>query len=148
MIQVRLNTPVKNIRTDNGIEFVNQTMRRYYESAGISHETSVAQSPQQNGVVERHNHTLVEAAPTMLIYAKAPLFLWAEFLVAAVLRAVDLADSSVSTLIDQDAPSTSMPSTQDQEHFPIISQGFEESTKTPHFHDDPLHESLHEDSTS
>nr|GEW31305.1 retrovirus-related Pol polyprotein from transposon TNT 1-94 [Tanacetum cinerariifolium] len=45
---------------------------------GISHETSVTHSPQQNGVVERHNHTLIEAARTMLIYAQAPLFLWAE----------------------------------------------------------------------
>ncbi|GJR21776.1 retrovirus-related pol polyprotein from transposon TNT 1-94 [Tanacetum coccineum] len=62
MIQVRLNTPVRNIRTDNGTEFVNQTLRSYYESVGISHETSVARSSQQNGVVERRNHTLVEAA--------------------------------------------------------------------------------------
>ncbi|GJX76956.1 hypothetical protein Tco_0323767 [Tanacetum coccineum] len=68
--------------------------------------------------------------------------------VAAALRAVDLANSLVSTSIDQDAPLTSIPSTQDQEHSLIISQGFEESPKTPHFHDDPLHESLHEDSTS
>ncbi|GJT01461.1 retrovirus-related pol polyprotein from transposon TNT 1-94 [Tanacetum coccineum] len=83
MIQVRLNTPVRNIRTDNGIEFVNQTLRSYYESVGISHETSVARSPQQNGVVERRNHTLGEAARTMLIYAKAPLFLWAEAVATA-----------------------------------------------------------------
>ncbi|GKD47763.1 retrovirus-related pol polyprotein from transposon TNT 1-94, partial [Tanacetum coccineum] len=78
MMQVRLNAPVRNIRTDNGTEFVNQTLRSYYESVGISHKTSVARSPQQNVVVERQNHTLVEAARTMLIYAKAPLFLWAE----------------------------------------------------------------------
>ncbi|GKC12444.1 retrovirus-related pol polyprotein from transposon TNT 1-94 [Tanacetum coccineum] len=45
-------------------------------------------------------------------------------------------------------PSTSIPSIQEQEHSPNISQGFEESPKTPTFHDDPLHESLHEDSTS
>ncbi|GKC03701.1 retrovirus-related pol polyprotein from transposon TNT 1-94 [Tanacetum coccineum] len=51
-------------------------MRDYYEQVGISHETSVAQTPQQNGVVERQNRTLVEAARTMLIYAQAPLFLW------------------------------------------------------------------------
>ncbi|GJW47925.1 retrovirus-related pol polyprotein from transposon TNT 1-94 [Tanacetum coccineum] len=63
-------------------------------------------------------------------------------------RVVDLAVSPMSTSIDQDAPSTSILSTQDQEHSLIISQGFEESPKTPHFHDDPLHESLHEDSTS
>ncbi|GJY20724.1 retrovirus-related pol polyprotein from transposon TNT 1-94 [Tanacetum coccineum] len=268
-----LNAPVRNIHTDNGTEFVNQTLRSYYESVGISHETSVARSPQQNGVVERRNHTLVEAARTMLIYVKAPLFLWAEAVattcytqnrsiirrrhrktpyellhdrkpdlsylhvfgalcypnndsedlgklqakadigifigyapkkkayriynrrprlqsmtpatsssglvsnpipqqpcnppprddwdrlfqpmfdeyfnsstiavsliqVAAAPRAVDLANSLVSTSIDQDAPSTSIPSRQDQEHSLIISQGFEESPKTPHFHDDPLH---------
>nr|GEX40524.1 hypothetical protein [Tanacetum cinerariifolium] len=44
----------------------------------ISHETSVARSPQQNGVVKRRNCTLTEAARTMLIYAQASLFLWAE----------------------------------------------------------------------
>nr|GEW23597.1 hypothetical protein [Tanacetum cinerariifolium] len=45
--------PVRRIRTDNGTEFVNQTLRDYYEEVGISHETSVARSSQQNGVVER-----------------------------------------------------------------------------------------------
>ncbi|GJX44108.1 integrase, catalytic region, zinc finger, CCHC-type containing protein [Tanacetum coccineum] len=53
MIQVRLKVPVRHIRTDNGTEF-------------------------QNGVVKRRNRTLIEVACTMLIYAKAPLFLWAE----------------------------------------------------------------------
>ncbi|GJR46174.1 retrovirus-related pol polyprotein from transposon TNT 1-94 [Tanacetum coccineum] len=47
MIQVRLKVPVRRIRTDNGTEFVNQTLREYYEKVGISHETSVARSPQQ-----------------------------------------------------------------------------------------------------
>nr|GEZ75094.1 uncharacterized mitochondrial protein AtMg00810-like [Tanacetum cinerariifolium] len=70
------------------------------------------------------------------------------FLVVVTPRAVDLADSPVSTLIVQDAPSASITSTQEQEHSPNISQGFEESPKTPYFHDDPLHESLHEDWTS
>ncbi|GKE77939.1 retrovirus-related pol polyprotein from transposon TNT 1-94, partial [Tanacetum coccineum] len=52
MIQVRLNIVVRNIRTDNGTEFVNQTLRYYYEQVSIIHETLVAQTPQQNGVVE------------------------------------------------------------------------------------------------
>ncbi|GKA00158.1 retrovirus-related pol polyprotein from transposon TNT 1-94, partial [Tanacetum coccineum] len=85
MIQVRLNMPVRNIRTDNGTEFVNQTLRSYYESVGISHETSVARSLQQNGIVKRRNCTLVEAARTMLIYTKSPLFLWAEGVATASL---------------------------------------------------------------
>ncbi|GJZ13555.1 retrovirus-related pol polyprotein from transposon TNT 1-94 [Tanacetum coccineum] len=77
-IQVRLNATVRNVRTDNGTEFVNQTLREFYENVGISHQTFVARTPQQNGVVERRNRTLVEAARTMLIFSKAPLFLWAE----------------------------------------------------------------------
>nr|GEU43218.1 retrovirus-related Pol polyprotein from transposon TNT 1-94 [Tanacetum cinerariifolium] len=50
---------------------------------GISHETSVARSPQQNGVIERRNRTLIEATHTMLIYTRAPLFLWAEVVATA-----------------------------------------------------------------
>ncbi|GKF49543.1 hypothetical protein Tco_0142794 [Tanacetum coccineum] len=63
-------------------------------------------------------------------------------------RAEVLTDSPVSTSIDQDAPSKSIPSSQLQEHFLIIFQGFEESPKTPTFLDNPLNESLNEDSTS
>ncbi|GKB41959.1 hypothetical protein Tco_0886901, partial [Tanacetum coccineum] len=65
-------------------------------------------------------------------------------LVAATPRAVDISNSLVSTLTNQDASSTSIPSTQEQEHNLIISQDVEELPKTPHFHDDPLHD----DSTS
>ncbi|GJY63879.1 retrovirus-related pol polyprotein from transposon TNT 1-94, partial [Tanacetum coccineum] len=83
MIQVWLKVTVRLTRTDNGTEFVNQTLHEYYEKVCISHETYVARSPQQNGVVERCNRTLIEAARTMLIYAKAPLFLWAEAVATA-----------------------------------------------------------------
>nr|GEU75872.1 hypothetical protein [Tanacetum cinerariifolium] len=66
MIQVRLKVSVRRIRTDNEIEFVNQTLRDYYEEVSISHETSVVRSPQQNSVVEGWNRTLIEAARTIL----------------------------------------------------------------------------------
>ncbi|GJX50433.1 integrase, catalytic region, zinc finger, CCHC-type containing protein [Tanacetum coccineum] len=55
MIQVRFKVLIQRIRTDNGTEFVNQTLCEYYEKAGISHETSVAHSPQQNGVWYRRD---------------------------------------------------------------------------------------------
>ncbi|GJS42096.1 retrovirus-related pol polyprotein from transposon TNT 1-94 [Tanacetum coccineum] len=80
---VRLNATVCNIRTDNGTEFVNQTLRAYYEEVGVSHQSSFARSPQQNNVVERQNRTLVEAARTMLIFLKALLFLWVEAVATA-----------------------------------------------------------------
>ncbi|GJT96568.1 retrovirus-related pol polyprotein from transposon TNT 1-94 [Tanacetum coccineum] len=62
MIQVRLKVPVRRIRTDNGTEFVNQTLREYYEKVDISYETSVAHSPQQNGVVKRYFNVLTTMA--------------------------------------------------------------------------------------
>ncbi|GKE48620.1 retrovirus-related pol polyprotein from transposon TNT 1-94, partial [Tanacetum coccineum] len=68
----------QNVRTDNGTEFANQTLCEFYKNVGISHQTSVARTPQQNGVVERQNRTLVEVARTMLIFSKALLFLWDE----------------------------------------------------------------------
>ncbi|GKB99380.1 retrovirus-related pol polyprotein from transposon TNT 1-94 [Tanacetum coccineum] len=241
---------VCNVRTNNGTEFVNQTLREFYENVGISHKTSVARTPQQNGIVERQNRTLVEAAHTMLIFSKALLFLWAEaintarytknrsiirrrynktpyeliqdkklylsffhvfgalcyptndnddlgkldakadiataseqFSLGPELQCMTPATSSsglVPNLVSQqpcippprddgdrlfqpkfdeyftpppiavtpDASSSSTPSTQEQVQSLNISQGFEESPKTPIFHDDPLKESPHEELTS
>ncbi|GJT29700.1 retrovirus-related pol polyprotein from transposon TNT 1-94 [Tanacetum coccineum] len=279
-IQVRLKATVRNVRTDNGTEFVNQTLREWYENVGIRHQTSIARTPQQNAeaintacytqncslIRHRYNKTSYElmqdkkpdlsffhvfgslcyptndnddlgkldakadigifvgyapAKKAFKIYNKRtrkiietihvtfdelttmaseqfssgpglhsmtpatsssglvsnlvsqqpcippkrddwdrlfqpmfddyfnpPSIVVSLVQEAAAPRAVVLADSPVSTSIDQDAPSTSIPSTQEQENSPNISQGFEESLKTPTFHDDPLHESLHEESTS
>ncbi|GJT22289.1 retrovirus-related pol polyprotein from transposon TNT 1-94 [Tanacetum coccineum] len=60
IIQARLKATVRNVRTDNGTGFVNQTLREWYENVGISHQTSAARTPQQNGVVERYNKTPYE----------------------------------------------------------------------------------------
>ncbi|GJY03089.1 retrovirus-related pol polyprotein from transposon TNT 1-94 [Tanacetum coccineum] len=68
--------------------------------------------------------------------------------VDAAPRHVDPTGSPMSTSIEQDTPSASNPSTKEQEQSLIISQGVEESLKTLHFHDDLLHETLHEESTS
>ncbi|GJV41837.1 retrovirus-related pol polyprotein from transposon TNT 1-94 [Tanacetum coccineum] len=76
--QVSLKATIKYLRTDNGTEFNNQTLRNYIEEVGITHNTSTARTPKQNSVVERYNRTLVEAARTVLIFSKSPLFLWAE----------------------------------------------------------------------
>ncbi|GJW33405.1 putative ribonuclease H-like domain-containing protein [Tanacetum coccineum] len=82
-IQVGLNKTVRNICTDNGTEFVNKDLIDYYERVGIFHQKTVPRTPQQNDVVERRNRTLVEAARTMLIFSKAPMFLWAEAVATA-----------------------------------------------------------------
>nr|GEY12319.1 hypothetical protein [Tanacetum cinerariifolium] len=82
-ITVLLQSPVIIIRIDNGIEFKNQVLKEYFDTVGISHQMSSVRTPQQNGVVERRNRTLVEAARTMLIFSRAPLFLWAEAIATA-----------------------------------------------------------------
>nr|GEU57745.1 hypothetical protein [Tanacetum cinerariifolium] len=64
-------------------EFKNHALKEYFDSVGITHETSATKTPQQNRVVERRNRMLVEAARTMLIFSYAPLFLSAEAIAIA-----------------------------------------------------------------
>ncbi|GJY51196.1 retrovirus-related pol polyprotein from transposon TNT 1-94 [Tanacetum coccineum] len=59
-------------------EFLNKTLNAFFKEEGIEHQTSTPRTPEQNGIVERRNHTLVEAARTMLSASKIPLFFWAE----------------------------------------------------------------------
>ncbi|GJW27327.1 retrovirus-related pol polyprotein from transposon TNT 1-94 [Tanacetum coccineum] len=83
--QAQLNYKAKvcKIRTDNGTEFKNATLKAHYEKLGIMQQFSTARTRQQNGVVERRNRTLVEAARTMLIFSRLPEFLWAEAVATA-----------------------------------------------------------------
>nr|GEX18409.1 hypothetical protein [Tanacetum cinerariifolium] len=81
LVQRGLQAQVRVVQTDKGMEFLNQNLHAYFAAEGILHQTSVAQTPEQNGVVERWNCTLVEAARTMLSAAKVPLFFWAEAIV-------------------------------------------------------------------
>ncbi|GJS08156.1 integrase, catalytic region, zinc finger, CCHC-type containing protein, partial [Tanacetum coccineum] len=82
-LQVGLNKTVWFVRTDNGTEFVNKDLTDYYESVGITYEKTVLRTTQQNVIVKRRNHTLVEATRTILIFSKAPFFLWAEAIAIA-----------------------------------------------------------------
>ncbi|GJY35427.1 retrovirus-related pol polyprotein from transposon TNT 1-94 [Tanacetum coccineum] len=77
-VQLNYDAKIHKIRTDNGTEFKNATLKAHYEKLGIMQQFSTARMPQQNGVVERRNRTLVEAAHTMLIFSRLTEFLWAE----------------------------------------------------------------------
>ncbi|KAL8124612.1 hypothetical protein AgCh_012312 [Apium graveolens] len=69
---------VKRLRSDNGIKFRNATLTEFCKDKGIVQEFSAARTPQQNGVVERKNRTLVEASRTMMQDAKFPTSFWEE----------------------------------------------------------------------
>ncbi|GKE32971.1 retrovirus-related pol polyprotein from transposon TNT 1-94, partial [Tanacetum coccineum] len=77
-IENLIDLKVKVIRCDNGTEFKNKVMNQFCEIKGIKREFSVARTPQQNGVAERKNRTLIEAARTMLADSKLPTTFWAE----------------------------------------------------------------------
>jgi transposase InsO family protein len=64
--QNEFDVKVKRVRSDNGTEFKNTNIEEYLDEEGIGHELSVPYTPQQNGIVERKNRTLIEAARTML----------------------------------------------------------------------------------
>nr|GEZ60442.1 hypothetical protein [Tanacetum cinerariifolium] len=83
LFQRELHAQVKTVRTDKGTEFLNKTLHAYFASEGVHHQTFVARTPEQNGVVERRNRTLVEACRTILSAAKVPLYFWAEAIATA-----------------------------------------------------------------
>nr|GFB60235.1 retrovirus-related Pol polyprotein from transposon TNT 1-94 [Tanacetum cinerariifolium] len=83
LVQRGLQAQVRVVRIDKGMEFLNQTLHAYFAAEAIQHQMSIARTPEQNGVVERRNRTLVEAARTMLSAAKVPLFFWAEAIATA-----------------------------------------------------------------
>nr|GFA53639.1 hypothetical protein [Tanacetum cinerariifolium] len=81
--QVNLQLQVQRVRTDNGTKFKNKTLAKFFDEVGITQPFSATRTPKQNGVVERMNRTLVEAARTMLTFANLPSFLFAEAIATA-----------------------------------------------------------------
>ncbi|KAJ9561471.1 hypothetical protein OSB04_006631 [Centaurea solstitialis] len=81
--QVLYGLQVRVLRSDNGTEFKNSVIEEYPTSVGITHNFSAPRTPQKNGVVEKKNRTLVEAARTMLNASGLPLTFWAKDVYAA-----------------------------------------------------------------
>jgi hypothetical protein len=77
-VQNEFELKVKNIRSDNGSEFRNTQVEESFDEEGIKHELSTPYTPQQNGIFERKNSTLIEAARTMLDEYKTPDSVWSE----------------------------------------------------------------------
>ncbi|GKB55254.1 retrovirus-related pol polyprotein from transposon TNT 1-94 [Tanacetum coccineum] len=78
ILVLNYDAKIHKIRTDNGTEFKNATLKAHYEKLGIMQQFLIDRKPQKNGIVEQHNRTLVEAARTMLIFSRLLEFLWAE----------------------------------------------------------------------
>jgi hypothetical protein len=76
--QNEFNAKVKKIRSDNGFEFKSTQVEDYLDQEGIKHEFSAPYTPQQNGMAERKNRTLIESARTILDEYKTFNHFWAE----------------------------------------------------------------------
>jgi transposase InsO family protein len=80
---------IKNIRSNNRTKFKNSQIEGFLEEEGIKHEFSSPYTPQQNGVVERKNRTLLDMARTMLDEYKTPDQFWAEAINAVATPSTD-----------------------------------------------------------
>lgn len=78
MVERETGLKLKTLRTDRGGEFISNEFRNYCEKLGIKHEFTAPYSPQQNGIAERKNRTLVERARSMMKSKHLPIFFWAE----------------------------------------------------------------------
>nr|GEU53628.1 putative ribonuclease H-like domain-containing protein [Tanacetum cinerariifolium] len=77
-LENQISLKVKVIRSDNRTEFKNNDLNWFYGMKGIKREFSVPRTPQQNGIAERKNKSLIEATRTMLTDSLLPISFWAE----------------------------------------------------------------------
>ena len=84
MVERSTGRKLKAFRTDNGGEFTSKEFEAHLTKEGVRHELTVPKNPEQNGVAERMNRTLVETARSMLINANLPHIFWAEALSTAI----------------------------------------------------------------
>nr|GEV03611.1 hypothetical protein [Tanacetum cinerariifolium] len=153
MIQVRLKVPVRRIRTDNGTEFVNQTLREYYEQVGISHETLVARSPQQNEAVAivcyTQNRSIVRLChgktPYELLHGKLPDLSFLHVFGALCYPTNDSENlrklQPKANIVDQDAPSPSKSQATPETQPSVIPNNVEEDNhdiEVSHMGNDPF----------
>ena len=77
-MQKEKDAEISKVRSDHGKEFENLEFKYFCEDYGITHQFSAPRTPQQNGVVERKNKTLIEMARSMLCENGLPKYFWAE----------------------------------------------------------------------
>lgn len=77
MVETQTGRRIKKIRSDRGGEFKSEQFSRFLEESGIERQFTVAYSPQQNGVAERRNRTLLDMARSMLKDKGMPDKFWA-----------------------------------------------------------------------
>lgn len=78
MVEAETKAKIKTLRTDRGGEFTSNEFKSFCELSGITRQLTAPYSPQQNGIVERRNRTLMEMTRSILKHMRVPNFLWGE----------------------------------------------------------------------
>ncbi|KAH0816603.1 hypothetical protein GEV33_006188 [Tenebrio molitor] len=99
-VETQLERKIKAVQSDNGKEYCNTEMDKFFRDSGIQRRLTTVYSPQQNGLAERKNRTLVEAARCMLLESGLPASFWGE----AIMTANHVRNRCISKSIDGDIP--------------------------------------------
>jgi len=78
MIHTQFDKKIQVLRSDNGGEFVNKSMQKFFRENGLIHQTSCPNTPQQNGVAEWKNRKLLDMTRAMIFDAQVPTRFWPE----------------------------------------------------------------------
>ncbi|CAL8990558.1 unnamed protein product, partial [Prunus brigantina] len=100
MVELQSGYKIKKLRSDRGGEYTSLEFLKFCDDVGMERQLTVAYSPQQNGVAERKNRTIVEMARTMMAEKRIPLKFWVE----AVNTAVYLQNRSPTSALDNITP--------------------------------------------
>lgn len=100
LIQNQFNTSIKNLRSDNGSEYMDKEMRKLLLEKGIHHQTSNVYTPQQNGIAERKHRHILSVARSLMFSMDVPKYLWGE----AVLTATYLINRMPSRVLGFTSP--------------------------------------------
>ena len=80
LVKNQLNTKIKSLRTDRGREYLSDLFKAYCDENGIVRQLTIPYMPQQNGVAEKKNKTLLDMVRSMMAQAKLPIFVWGDAL--------------------------------------------------------------------
>lgn len=100
LVEKQTGKRIKILRSDNGREYITKELENYLKKTGIKHQYTIRYTPEQNGVAERENRSIVERAKSMLFGAELPKVYWAE----AVATAVYLLNRSPNSSIERKMP--------------------------------------------
>ena len=84
LVKCQTGVRISKLRTDNGSEYLSKVFQHFLSNKGIQHDLTAPYCPEQNGVAERDNRTIVESARSMLLHRNMPLESWGEAVNTAV----------------------------------------------------------------